>query len=94
MKNKITRADDIIWRKVEDEIAVLKNDGCSLHILNETAAHIWEMCNGNYEPDEIAASLFEHFDVTLEEAKADVLETIGKLKDLGILKWDKEEGEP
>jgi hypothetical protein len=94
MENQINWADDIIWRKVEDEIAVLKDDGCSLHILNETAAHIWEMCNGNYEPDEIAASLCEHFDVTVEEAKADVLETLGNMENLGILKWDREGGKP
>jgi hypothetical protein len=93
MKNRIIRADDIIWRKIDNEIAVLMADGRSLHILNETAAHILEMCNGSHEPDEIAASLCEHFDVTLEEAKGDVYDSISKLEQLSILKWDRGGGE-
>lgn len=90
MKNRITRAADIIWRRIGDEVAVIviKDDGHSLHILNKTAAHIWEMCSGNYEPDEIATSLCKRFDVTLEETKVDVLDTLHKLVGMNLLKWD------
>jgi hypothetical protein len=90
MANRITRADDIIWRKIENEIAVLRNDGRTVHILNESAAHIWEMCNGDNGPDEIAASLCIHFDVSAEEARADVYDTIGELEELNIVIWDRE----
>ena len=90
MKNQITRAADIIWRRIGDEIAVIViNDDChSLHVLNKTAAHIWEMCDGNYEPDEISTSLCQRFDVTLEETKADVLDNLHKLAGMNLLKWE------
>ena len=91
MKKRITRADDIIWRKIGEEIAVIimNDDGNQLHILNKTAAHIWEMCNGEYDADEIATNISERYDVTLDKARADVANTINKLEKLCILKWDK-----
>ena len=88
--NRITMPADIISRRIGDDIAIIKieDDGHSLHILNKTAAHIWEMCSRNYELDEIAASLCKRFDVTLEETKADVLDILHELGGLNLLKWD------
>jgi hypothetical protein len=92
MTQRITRAADIIWRRIGDEVAVitLKDDGNLLHILNNTATHIWEMCSGNYETDEIATSLCKRFGITLEEAKADVLDIIHKLVGMKLLEWNGE----
>jgi hypothetical protein len=83
--NKLSRVENFIWRKIGDDIVVIKEDGVSLYVLNKTAAHIWEMCNGDNEPDEIAASLSERFDVTPEEVSADVKDTISELEGLGLL---------
>lgn len=90
MQNGIARTEDIIWRKIGDEIVVIKDDGLSVHVLNKTAAHIWEMCNGDCGPVEIAASLCEQFDVTSAEAKVDVSDIIEKLAQIGILKQPEE----
>jgi hypothetical protein len=88
--DQITRAEDIIWRKIGDEIVVIKDDGLAVHVLNKTAAHIWEMCNGDYQPDQIADSLCEHFDVSLEEASTDVKDIIEQLRQMNILKLNGE----
>ena len=80
------RTEDVIWRKIGDEIVVIKDDGQSVHVLNKTAAHIWEMCDGEYSPDAIATSLCERFDVTLDEAIEDVRDMVMKFGELGILK--------
>jgi hypothetical protein len=85
MGQHITRAEDIIWRQIGDEIVVIKDDGLSAHVLNKTAAFVWEMCNGDYQPLEIAARVFERFDVTLEEANADVNELLATLEEKGLL---------
>jgi hypothetical protein len=87
MENRIAMAEDTIWRRIGEEIVVIKDDGLSTHVLNKTAAHIWEMCNGNCRSDEIADSLSKCFDVSLEEASVDVKDMIDKLEQLGLLKW-------
>ena len=81
-----TRTEDVIWRKIGDEIVVIKDNGLAVHVLNKTAAHIWEMCDGDSSPDAIAASLCERFDVTFEEAIGDVKDIVVKFGEIGILK--------
>jgi hypothetical protein len=85
--DKMIKAEDIIWRRIGDDIVVIKDDGLSTHILNKTAAIIWEMCDGKRGIDEIVASLCERFDVSAEEARADTRETIENLTKAGIIKY-------
>jgi hypothetical protein len=86
VKNRIAWTDDIVWRRIGDEIAAIRDDGLSVNLMNKTAAHIWEMCNGENGADEIVASLCERFDVSAEEARADVIDVIRKMEEIGIVK--------
>ena len=88
--NSISQVDSVIWRRIEDDIVIISEDGLATHILNKTAAFIWELCNGKNGIDDIITSLLEKFEVPEEEAKADVSEIIDKLLQLGILKQDGE----
>lgn len=83
--NRVVQAKDIIWRRIGDDIVVLKDDGLSAHVLNKTAAVIWEMCEGEHGTDEIAMQLCERFDVSFEEALTDVRDIIEKLTQVGIM---------
>ena len=85
-EGRITRAEDVIWREIEDEIAVMKDDGSMIHMFNKTAARIWELCNGEFGPDEIAAKLCERYDVSLEKASTDVRNTMAKMVEKSLLK--------
>ena len=82
---RVVKTEDIIWRRIGDEIVVIKDDGLSTHVLNKTAAHIWEMCDADCGLDEIVASLCERFDVNQEVASADIKEVVEKLAQIGIL---------
>ena len=86
----ISRVDSVIWRRVGDEIVVITDDAVATHVLNKTAAFIWELCDGAIGIDDITARLTERFDVSEEEAKADIEEIIEKLTGLGIMKQDEE----
>ncbi len=83
--NRIAKAEDIIWRRIGDDIVVIKDDGQSTHVLNKTAALIWEMCDGNSGIDEIAAKLCERYEVSLDVARADTEEIIDTLTQSGII---------
>ena len=85
MKNAIARNEDIVWRKIEGKVVLIGKEGEAIHVLNKTAAHIWELCDGANGPDEIAANLCERFDVLPEEANADVRDTISKFEQMGLL---------
>ena len=85
--NRMVQAENIIWRRIGDDLVIIKDDGLATHVLNKTAAHIWELCDGKRGIDEIAASLCECYDVSPEEALADTKETIENLTKAGILKY-------
>jgi hypothetical protein len=87
MGERIAQAEDVIWRRIGDDTVVIKDDGLATHVLNKTAAIIWEMCDGKRSIDEITAHLCERFDVSLEEAHADVNETIEALTKAAIIQY-------
>ncbi len=76
---------DVIWRRVGDTIVVIKEDGLSSHVLNKTAAFIWELCDGSLDIDGIARRINERFDISLENALVDVALIIDELKRAGIM---------
>ena len=90
MVQRVSRADNVIWRRIGDDIVVIKDDGGSTHVLNKTAAFIWESCDGGCSIDEIASQLCAHFDVSLEEAKADTTEIVEILTEAGIMNHTEE----
>jgi len=87
IENRIVQAEDIIWRRIGDDVVIIKDDGQATHVLNKTAAYIWELCDGKSGIDDIAASLCERYDVSPEEARADTRATIENLTKAGIIKY-------
>jgi len=84
-ERRLVHAENSIWREIEGKIAVIKDDGMAIYVLNKTAARIWEMCDGNLGPDEMAAILCERYDVSFERASADVRKTLNSLMEKGLL---------
>jgi hypothetical protein len=86
--DKICRVEDIVWRRIGDDIVIIKADGLSMHTLNKTAAFIFEMCDGKSNIDEITSRLCERFEVSFEEAREDVRETIGVLTKMEVIEYN------
>ena len=78
-------ASNVIWRRIEDEVVLITDDGLAVHVLNKTAAHIWELCNGEQGLSDIVESVCEQFDTTVEEATKDAAELVDNLDQLGLL---------
>lgn len=76
---------EAIWRRIGDTVVVIKEDGLSSHVLNKTAAFIWELCDGKIDVREIARRVHQHFDVSLEIAESDVQRIIKELTTAGIM---------
>ena len=85
MLTKLAKAEDVIWRQIGDDVVVIKDNGLATHVFNRTAGFIWELCDGTRGVENIATRLYERFEVTPEQAKADVAEAVGHLVEAGIL---------
>lgn len=57
----------------------------SIITMNETGAFIWKRLEKNLSADEIAAAMTKEYNVTPQQAKADVNEYINYLKEKNII---------
>jgi plasmid maintenance system antidote protein VapI len=85
MNNAPLKSGDIIARRIEKEIVLIQNNGLAVHVLNNTAASIWELCDGTHSVEQITSKLCEQYDVSEEEASADVRNTLERLTKLGVM---------
>jgi hypothetical protein len=85
MDNKALWATDIVWRRIDNEVVVIKHDGRTLCTLNKTAAFIWEMCNGENAAQDIAKAVCQRFEINEEKALKDVRNTLADFLEIGLV---------
>jgi PqqD family protein of HPr-rel-A system len=82
------RREGVWFRTSGDENAVFDPATGGLHLLNETARAIWELCDGQTTLEEMVVAICEvsglHADVVTE----DVRRTLVEFERLGILRWE------
>lgn len=61
-------------------------DMAAIYVLNETGAQIWRLIDGRRSLADIGDVLAQEYNVRPETVEADLLEIIGKLEELGMLR--------
>ncbi|MFV0387852.1 MAG: PqqD family protein [Pyrinomonadaceae bacterium] len=59
------RSKDLIIRRFEDETVIYDISTQNALYLNETSAHIWELCDGKRSVEEIRRELWTHYDTAV-----------------------------
>ena len=82
-----TRLPDVLLERL-DENVLLYHPGLTKTIqLNETAALIWELCDGQRSVREIAETLGQAFPDSAGEIMEDVEETLRRFSNEGAIKF-------
>lgn len=61
-----SRTDNLVIRELDDEILVYDTDRDEAHCLNQTAALVWEQCDGKTTAAQAAHSLQDKLDVSVD----------------------------
>ncbi len=81
------RRSEVWLRQAGSENAVFDPEEGNLHLLNDTALAIWQLCDGETRPDEMVAAICEisglHEDVIAE----DIGRILSDFERSGILRW-------
>jgi PqqD family protein of HPr-rel-A system len=72
-------------QKLDEETIVVDPRSREVHLLNDTAARIWELLASPHSLDELAATLAEEYDAPAGELRAGVEEVIAGFRDKGLL---------
>lgn len=79
------RDENMVFRRIGEETILVPirrrvADLESIYALNETGARIWELLDGAHTLAQIRDALVEEYEVTPEEAEADILEFVANLE--------------
>lgn len=77
---RVVQNPRIIAQNAGDELVLYNADTRHIHILNDTARFIWDLCDGHHSPADIEHLLRANFDLTPGfDALNDIKETIDAL---------------
>ena len=81
------RRNDVIYREAGDGDSMLYDAQAGLiHVINSTAAFVWDLCDGSRTIDEILNLMEEHFDVeNVPNLSEDVIDILRMFEKLGLL---------
>jgi PqqD family protein of HPr-rel-A system len=71
-----------------EETAVYNPDTGMLHLLNASARAIWDLCDGDTQPQEMAAAISDLTGLDADDAWSDVTSTLDRLAALGLIDGD------
>ena len=75
---------DVTLQRVGREAILHDASGGQAHVINSSAARVWELCDGRSLPD-ILVAFAEPYGLTPDAVRADVERVIAGFRDLGLL---------
>ena len=86
LASRVVAASDLVATRVDDEVVILSLRSGEYHGLNPVAASIWERVQAPSTVESLRDSLLEEYDgVTAEQCEDEVLATLTRLRELGLI---------
>ena len=87
MERRPIKVDGFMERDLVAERILYDVSGKVIHVLNEVAGFIWDLCDGEHTVDDIVKAGVDFYDVSPEEARADVEDCLKTLADLSVIRY-------
>ena len=84
---KPARRPDVWLRQAGNENALVDPQNGSLHLLNETALAIWELCDGTTSTAEMVEAIVTLFNMHVDVVEEDVKRILGEFEHAGLVEW-------
>jgi hypothetical protein len=87
LERRYEKDPDMVFRDIEGEMILVPirrrtADLESIYTLNETGSRIWELIDGQHTLREVRDVIVQEYDVTPEEAEADLVELMAYLEEI------------
>jgi coenzyme PQQ biosynthesis protein PqqD len=80
------RGADIVWRRADAGVVVLKPSDGQYFSLDDVGGRIWELCEGTQSVAEIAETLAQEYDAPAAVIERDALELLEDLEGEGLVR--------
>jgi hypothetical protein len=86
------RVEDVLIERMADEILVMKEESMEAHALNQSAATVYDLCDGNTSKSEMAAEIHRRTGLPADEEIVDL--ALAELVETGLVTLDRPKSEP
>ena len=80
-----TQNKDVSLQRVGQEAILHDRRNGRAHVINESAAQIWELCDGQHTVDEIVSAFAAAYELPTADVRADVQYILAKFHELRVL---------
>lgn len=84
-QTRVKRRDEVSMTISGEEALLVDERTGSVHVVNQTAGRIWELCDGEPTLEQVAARLAEFYGIDSSEVRDDVEAMLVTFRDLGIV---------
>ena len=93
LESRPMRHPDSAYKSIAGEGGLVVLPGrAEVKVLNPTAVHIFSLLDGWHTLEEIARSIFDEYEVSIDDARRDVRQFVAVLEEHGMLAVDPETG--
>lgn len=82
------RTKDTAYKTIMDEIILLNLHNGFYYSANEVGSRIWDLCDGTRTINELSTILSEEYDISIDQASADLREFIEDMHREGLITFD------
>jgi hypothetical protein len=79
------RVAELPFQTLDEETLVVDPSRREVHLLNETATRVWQLCASPRSIDELVAALAEEYDAPADDLRRGVTELLESLRDKSLL---------
>lgn len=85
---RINRRSNVLVTRTGGEALLVDEAGGNVHVVNHTAARLWELCDGNPTVAQLVESMASAYGVTVDSVREDVQAIVRTFSDLGLLELE------
>lgn len=86
--SRFRRTGTYLEQDLNEEYLLFDARGTRIHVLNGVAREIYLLCDGDLSVDALIQTIANRYDADEARVRTDVIDTIGKLVEIGALRSD------
>ncbi|HUK43982.1 MAG TPA: HPr-rel-A system PqqD family peptide chaperone [Gaiellaceae bacterium] len=83
--SRVVRADDVLLTRAGDQGVLVDEASGNVHVVNDTAARIWELCEHGPTVEELLTAMTGEYEVDAAELRPDLEGVLRTFSDLELV---------
>ena len=83
--SRITRSSRVLLTRAGDEGVLVDEDGGSVHVVNATAARVWELCGEGATFNSVLHAMGAEYDIDETELRGDLEAVLSEFHELSLV---------